>query len=106
MSFEQEAMREYAREVGRQFPERAWISTPLDSWERNPFYTGPEVPHPEADDGDYSDDGQGPREDYSTGGGECDDNPGCDEADFHQLNDDGTDKPRRSWSAHDDDIPF
>jgi len=41
------AVLEYAREHGRQDPERAWISTPFDTWERNPAYTGPPVPHPE-----------------------------------------------------------
>ena len=50
MSFEQEAMREYARNVGREFPTRAWIATPLDSWEKNPYYNGPPVRHPEEDD--------------------------------------------------------
>jgi hypothetical protein len=40
MSFEQEAMREYARNVGMEQPDREWINTPLDSWEKNPFYTG------------------------------------------------------------------
>lgn len=49
MSYEQLAMREYARNVGREYPERAWICTPLDSWEPNPFYAGPPARHPEDD---------------------------------------------------------
>jgi hypothetical protein len=50
-----DACREYARNVGATCPERAWINTDFDTWERNPFYTGPDVPHPESyepDDGE------------------------------------------------------
>ena len=47
-----DAMREYADNVGRENRDCAWILTPYDTWKRNPFYTGPEVPHPE-DDVDY-----------------------------------------------------
>lgn len=50
----QEACREYAHAVGfdnmaagREQP--AWILTNWDSWEPNPFYTGPKVRHPEDD---------------------------------------------------------
>lgn len=43
------AVLEYAREHGRQQEERAWILTPFDTWEPNPAYTGPPVPHPEDD---------------------------------------------------------
>lgn len=46
-----EACREYARNAGMDDPDRAWILTPWDSWERNPFYRGPAVRHPE----DYDD---------------------------------------------------
>lgn len=42
------AVAEYAREHGRQRPEAAWILSPFDTWERNPAYSGPPVPHPEA----------------------------------------------------------
>ena len=45
-----EAMKEYAENFGRDNPDKAWILTPWDVWEANPFYTGPAVPHPE----DYS----------------------------------------------------
>lgn len=42
-----EACREYAYNVGRDCPDVAWICTDFDTWERNPFYRGPEVSHPE-----------------------------------------------------------
>jgi len=44
---------EYARNAGMDNPDRAWINTPQDTWERNPFYHGPAVPHPEADEYEY-----------------------------------------------------
>lgn len=48
----QDACVEQARNEGRESPDRAWIWTFMDTWERNPFYAGPPVPHPE----DYNDD--------------------------------------------------
>lgn len=48
----QDAMREYAANVGRESPDRAWILTNYDVWERNPFYHGPAVRHPEDDQDD------------------------------------------------------
>ena len=42
-----DACREYAANVGADHPDRAWILTDFDTWERNPFYHGPAVPHPE-----------------------------------------------------------
>lgn len=50
-----ESCREYARNAGMDNPDVAWINTPQDTWERNPFYQGPAVRHPEDDD-DYGDD--------------------------------------------------
>jgi hypothetical protein len=44
-----QVVREYAREHGAMEPDRAWILSPLDTWERNPFYRGPPVRHPEDD---------------------------------------------------------
>lgn len=44
-----EACREYAENCGRERPQQAWILTPWDTWERNPFYSGPKVRHPEDD---------------------------------------------------------
>lgn len=46
---EREAALEYARNAGMDRVDNAWILTPQDSWERNPFYCGPSVPHPEDD---------------------------------------------------------
>lgn len=48
------ALAQYAGAHGADRPERAWILTPFDTWERNPSYAGPPVPHPEAniEDGD------------------------------------------------------
>lgn len=42
-------VREWARNVGREFPDREWLLTEYDSWERNPFYRGEPGPHPEDD---------------------------------------------------------
>ena len=44
-----EAAREYAWNVGADNPHRAWILTDYDSWEKNPFYHGEPVPHPECE---------------------------------------------------------
>ncbi len=48
------ALRQYAGAYGEVDPDRAWILTPFDTWERNPHYVGPPVRHPEDDydDGD------------------------------------------------------
>jgi len=43
------SVREYARNVGRERTDCAWILSLLDSWERNPFYVGPLQTHPEDD---------------------------------------------------------
>lgn len=54
---EMDSVREFARNVGRDEPERAWILTPQDVWMPNPFYHGPKQPHPEDDDSiDYGPD--------------------------------------------------
>lgn len=47
MSYQSESCREYAYNHGAMNPDFAWISTPFDSWEPNPFYVGPPVRHPE-----------------------------------------------------------
>jgi hypothetical protein len=44
---ESEADYEYARNVGEDNPEKAWILSDRDVWYRNPAYKGPPVPHPE-----------------------------------------------------------
>lgn len=43
----QDLCRDQAYHLGRERPEQAWISTSWDTWEPNPFYVGPEEPHPE-----------------------------------------------------------
>lgn len=40
---------EEARELGRLHPDLQWVLTDRDVWHRNPFYSGPEQPHPEDD---------------------------------------------------------
>lgn len=57
------ADREQARELGRADPGRAWVLTDRDVWHPNPFYTGPEVRHPEDDDFEQEEhaDGVAPR---------------------------------------------
>jgi hypothetical protein len=45
---ETEAAREHAANAGRERPEAAWILSPFDTWEPNPNYCGPEVPHPDS----------------------------------------------------------
>ncbi len=47
---EDEAMAEYARNVGVEDTDRAWILTSFDVWVQNPFYRGPTRPHPESYD--------------------------------------------------------
>ena len=42
-----DACREYARNIGMDHPDRPWVLTDWDTWERNPFYHGVPVPHPE-----------------------------------------------------------
>lgn len=48
-----EACDEYAANYGEEHPDVEWISTPYDSWIRNPKYNGPRGRHPD-DDSDYS----------------------------------------------------
>jgi hypothetical protein len=44
-----DARHEYAANAGAVRPQDAWIITPWDTWEANPFYVGPKVRHPEDD---------------------------------------------------------
>jgi hypothetical protein len=48
-----EADSEYARNVGAERPEQAWILSDRDVWYANPAYTGPKVPHPEDYEPEY-----------------------------------------------------
>ena len=50
MSYMQEAVRQWAWDKGGDVPDRQWILSPYDSWERNPHYVGPDQGHPEYDD--------------------------------------------------------
>lgn len=47
-----DAVREYAANVGFDRPDVAWILSPYDTWERNPYYSGPPACHPD----DFCDD--------------------------------------------------
>lgn len=42
-----ESLREFAFNAGMDHPERCWLLDSRDVWVRNPFYSGPEEPHPE-----------------------------------------------------------
>ena len=43
-----EALHQYAAAHGEDRPDQAWILSPFDTWESNPFYNGPAgAPHPE-----------------------------------------------------------
>jgi hypothetical protein len=46
-----EQVSQWARAEGAESPETGWILSPFDTWERNPSYRGPEVPHPEDEEG-------------------------------------------------------
>ena len=43
----QGACREYAHNYGAEHPDREWLLTDFDTWERNPCFTGTPGPHPE-----------------------------------------------------------
>jgi hypothetical protein len=43
----QEAHAEMIQIFGMENPDRQWILSDYDVWERNPFYSGPEQQHPE-----------------------------------------------------------
>jgi hypothetical protein len=44
-----DAVREYVRYVGSTRQDSAWILSQYDTWELNPYYSGPPQPHPEDD---------------------------------------------------------
>ena len=74
-----EAVAQYAAAYGAEDTSRAWILSPFDTWEPNPYYVGPPVPYPDADESDWRDDGQGHE---GAAPAECDDNPETDECPF------------------------
>lgn len=39
----------WARIVGGDVPDQAWLLHPCDAWIANPHYQGPPVPHPESE---------------------------------------------------------
>lgn len=41
-----------ARAYGEDCPDRQWVLTSFDTWERNPHYDGPPQRHPEDDSED------------------------------------------------------
>jgi hypothetical protein len=45
----QEAHAEMIQIFGMENPDRQWILTDYDVWEKNPFHNGPEQQHPEDD---------------------------------------------------------
>ena len=47
MSYMQQAIREWAWNYGMDHPEKAWLLSDLDTWEKNPHYRGAPQPHPE-----------------------------------------------------------
>jgi hypothetical protein len=44
-----EAIEEQRQIFGAENPQKQWILSDWDTWERNPFYTGPDQGHPEDD---------------------------------------------------------
>ena len=44
-----EAINEWVWNVGHERPECAWLCSNYDTWERNPYYQGPPVEHPEVE---------------------------------------------------------
>ena len=44
-----ESLAEFAHNAGMDNPEQCWLLDGRDVWVRNPFYHGPEQPHPEDD---------------------------------------------------------
>ena len=47
------AVRDYVLVEGRENPDYQWISSPFDTWHKNPFYSGPDQLHPEDDSWQY-----------------------------------------------------
>ncbi len=47
MTFWDEAVSQWASVYGYEHQDQAWLLSDYDTWHRNPYYTGPEIPHPE-----------------------------------------------------------
>jgi hypothetical protein len=82
-----EAVDEFARNIGGEYPDRAWLLHDWDVWVKNPAYVGPPVPHPESDwEGPYDEGAEAPGfDDPKAPEGAAEFDPGAD---------------------YDDDIPF
>lgn len=53
MATEQDAVREWAYNFGATCPEKEWLASNYDTWERNPHFTGTPGRYPEdSEDGD------------------------------------------------------
>ena len=105
MSFIQEAVAQWVSVYGFEHQDEAWILSDYDTWHRNPYYTGPEVQHPEDYDYDepvYDDGVDSP--DYEVTGCEMTDV----EADADTLASCGwgTDEDYVCDNDYFDDIPF
>ena len=48
-----ESLAEFAHNVGMDNPDQCWLLDSRDIWVRNPFYNGPDQPHPENDCSDF-----------------------------------------------------
>lgn len=42
-----------ARDIGEHNPDQQWVLTDRDVWHENPFYQGPNTPHPEEYDDNF-----------------------------------------------------
>lgn len=48
----QDGIRQWVRAYGEEHPDREWLLSDRDTWERNPYYTGEAGPHPEDYEGE------------------------------------------------------
>ena len=44
-----ESLAEFAHNAGMDHPDQCWLLDSRDVWVRNPFFNGPDEPHPEDD---------------------------------------------------------
>jgi hypothetical protein len=50
LATESDAIREWTSAVGCENRDRAWLLSNYDTWERNPYYVGAPVPHPDSEE--------------------------------------------------------
>jgi len=82
-----EAVAEFARNIGGEYPDRAWLLHDWDVWVANPHYHGPKVPHPEDYDPEEGSEAPGfddpsRADEFKSDPAAMDDNPGDDEIPF------------------------